>query len=192
MKSFILFVFALVLSLTPVHAKVTFNKDLGALTISGPTSTYQVAQAYKVFLEEDVSIVYMWGPGGLLYSGIQLGNLIKAEGATVVIPAGKACVSACGFAALGAAEVVLKGTLMVHRPYMRTVPNLATIEATQARAAIAYLDSQAYLSSLGYPSLVRFLTIETSPCKFVVIDSMDKLRKGHFLMYDKEDKCNDN
>ena len=119
----------------------------------------------------DVLSVTLSGNGGEYYAGLRLGNMIKKEGSVVIIPAGRTCVSACAFAALGSDRAIVDGELWFHAPYLTLVPtNVTILEITQMFGR-AYVDMASYLVSVGVPvSFGHDLLVQTTTNKFIVID----------------------
>ena len=104
-------------------AKVSYDKETSTLRITGQTDMVQVLAASDMMREKDIKYIEMWGPGGYMEMGLQLGNRIsKIEGVTVVVPKGKRCISACAFAAMGSKHIRIDGKLMLHRPFITGAP----------------------------------------------------------------------
>jgi len=153
-------------------ADVFYAKDTKSLSVTGPTTAYQIHQAATVMQNEEVVTVTLAGPGGDFYSGLRLGRLIREEGAVVVISENTICVSACAFAALGADRVIVDGELWFHAPYIRMAPTTLSILEISQNIGAGYIDMASYLISMGVPtSFARDLLSETTPSKFIVIDA---------------------
>lgn len=155
---------------TPMRKAVHWNSDDGVLTLRGPTTKNMLSQVQKIMVKEDVLVVNMSGPGGEYYPGLTIGNLIRKEGSSVIIPEGKECVSACAFAAMATDKLIIKGALLFHLPYTQGVGTVKTIQEIQQEAGIVYFDMIAYVARQGYPIyFARELLAQTSPCKFVYV-----------------------
>ena len=168
------FLVALVLP-TAALSEVTYDKETSTLRITGPTDMIQVISASNYMTEHDVKYIEMWGPGGYMEMGLQLGNRISREKtATVVIPKGKRCISACGFAAMGGDHIRIDGKLMLHRPYIAAAPIMERLEDVLAYMGKGYLKSAYYLEDHGYPRSVMYNIMDyTSPCKFIVYEGKE-------------------
>lgn len=178
----------------PAWAAVEYDEATSSLKIFGETSPWTTAQALKVLAENEVGTVYMAGPGGHLYEAFKLGRAIAAEGARVIIPAGKDCVSACAFAALAADEIHVDGRLLLHRPFFMAVPVNEDLDSISGHFGIGYLDLAAYLAEHGYPiSVTTQIVRGTRYCKFIVVDDAAKLEEaktaGYFSVPKLEDNC---
>src|SRR6056297_4064933 len=161
------FLVALVLP-TAALTEVTYDKETSTLRITGPTDMTQVVSASNYITDHDVKYIEMWGPGGYMEMGLQLGNRIsREETATVVIPKGKRCISACGFAAMGGSHIRIDGKLMLHRPFITNAPIMERLEDVLAHMGKGYLMTAYYLEDHGYDrSIMNSMMNYTSPCKF--------------------------
>lgn len=164
----------LLLALLPTAslADVSYTKETNTLRVSGPTDMVQVLKASQLMDKHDVYYIELWGPGGYLKMGLQLGNRISKETtATVVVPKGKKCTSACALAALGSSHIRIDGELLFHRPFIQAAPILEPLESIFAYVGKAYLMTAYYLEDHGYPrSLMQNIMTYTSPCKFIVFE----------------------
>lgn len=165
-------------------AAVSYDETTRSLTVSGPTTQYQVQATYLAMSSNEVLTVILSGPGGSYYSGMALGRVIRSEGANVIVPEGAICVSACAFATLGAERIIVDGELWFHAPYLMLVPTNVTILDIAQNFGKAYLDMSVYLSQQGVSVLfANDIMAKTSTCKFIVIDDgseITKLRSGEF------------
>jgi len=163
---------ALVIALLPtsVMAEVSYDKETSTLRITGQTDMIQVLAASNYLRKYEAKYIEMWGPGGYMEMGLQLGNRIaKEEGVTVVIPKGKKCISACAFAAMGSSHIRIDGKLMLHRPFIVGAPTMLPLEDTLAYMGKGYIKTAYYLEDHGYPrSVMDNIMDYTSPCKFMV------------------------
>lgn len=168
---------AFILTLLPTIAlsEVSYDEETSTLRITGATDMVQVIKASNYMTEEEVQYIEMWGPGGYMKMGFQLGNRIsKEETATVVIPKGKRCISACAFAAMGGDHIRIDGKLMLHRPYIRAAPIMERLEDILAYMGKGYIQTAYYLEDHGYSrSIMRSLMDSTSPCKFMVYEGKE-------------------
>jgi len=186
---YIITLILLALTTTTANASVVYVSDTKSLTISGPTTKYQFNQVVEVFKEEEVDIIFMWGNGGLYYVGISIGHLLADSGATVIIPSGKTCISACGFAALSAPTVEIKGEILLHRPYLMTVDAQTSIEEISAHSGVAYIDGHLHLTKVGYSDkLMQYILAESTPCLFLVVKKREELLGDTFNL-PKRDRC---
>lgn len=184
MKKFIL-ALALAFAAQTASAAVVYDDTTKSLEITGRTTSRQATEVWRVMKDNDVLIVSIYGNGGDYYAGLRLGVLIKNEGSTVIIPAGKRAVSAAAFAALGADNIIVDGELWFHTPYMQGVPATASILEISQMFGRAYIDMASYLASVGIPlSFSHDLLVRTTPSKFVVIDDgaqIDRIRATETL-----------
>lgn len=163
---------------TVTPPSVKYEEETHTLSITGYTTRSQVMAAMFMFKKHEVSTVILWGNGGNFYAGLVLGRLIRNEGATVVIPKGRNCISACASAALGGERIILDGVLLFHRPYLSIMRFNTTIEDHAGRTGIAYIDLTVYLLEMGYVmEFVRLQITDTSPCKFLRIDDSKVLER---------------
>lgn len=178
----------------PASAGVTYDEDSRSLTVSGMTTNYLPLMVRKALAQGQVDTIYMYGPGGDYYAGLEIGRIIAKSGARVIIPSGKACISACAFSAVGADELHVDGQLWFHRPYTRGVSSMKTIEEIAGEIGTAYLDGAVYLAEMGFhPTILKQILSNTSPCKFIVIDDEDEIyhaiETGFFVGFEIKDAC---
>ncbi len=165
----------LVLS-SPANADVKYDPGTRSVTISGPTTTYQYNQVYKVFTDNAVDTVYMWGPGGEFYAGLSIGRIINDANVRLIVPYGKECVSSCAFAAIAADRVHIDGAMLFHRPFLIHVPTMTTVEDIAAHFGVAYLDMAGYLIDVMGDDGLQFakrIIKDTSPCRFLSATNVD-------------------
>ena len=182
------FLVALVLP-TIALSEVTYDKETSTLRITGPTDMIQVISASNYMTDHDVKYIEMWGPGGYMEMGLQLGNRIsREETATVVIPKGKSCISACAFAAMGSSHIRIDGKLMLHRPFIVAAPIMERLEDTLAYMGRGYLKAAYYLEDHEYSrNVMRSMMKYTSPCKFMVYTDLEVEEPKDFVMWSLDD-----
>jgi len=182
---------AFILTLLPTIAlsEVSYDEETSTLRITGATDMVQVIKASNYMTEEEVQYIEMWGPGGYMKMGFQLGNRIsQEETATVVIPKGKKCISACAFAAMGSGHVRIDGKLMLHRPYIRAAPIMERLEDILAYMGKGYIQTAYYLEDHGYSrSIMRSLMDSTSPCKFMVYEGKEVKDPSELTLWHLDD-----
>jgi len=188
MKLLLAFLVALVLP-TVALSEVTYDKETSTLRITGPTDMIQVISASNYMTDHDVKYIEMWGPGGYMEMGLQLGNRIsREETATVVIPKGKSCISACAFAAMGSGHIRIDGKLMLHRPFIAAAPILERLEDILAYMGRGYLKAAYYLEDHEYSrNVMRSMMKNTSPCKFMVYTDLEVEEPKDFVMWSLDD-----
>jgi len=166
---------SLMLLPTTALAAVNYDEETSTLRITGPTNMIQVISASNYMTENDVQYIEMWGPGGLMEMGLQLGNRIsREETATVVVPKGKSCISACAFAAMGSSHIRVDGNLKLHRPFIARSPTMIPLEDVLAYMGKGYLKVAYYLEDHGYKRSVMENMMEfTSPCAFMVYKELE-------------------
>ena len=186
---------ALAVSLAmPAMASVRYDEATHSLTINGMTTPYQTILVRKMFRAHEVDTVYMYGPGGHFYEGLKIGRMIAMEGARVIIPRDKACISACALSAMASDNVMIDGKMMLHRVFRFGGPSMETIEDIAAQFGSAYLDMAEYLLEFGYPvSVAKQILQNSSPCKFMVVIDETELatakKTGAFVGYKTDDLC---
>ena len=160
---------------TLAMSEVTYDEETSTLRITGQTDMVQVIDASNYIREHDIQYIEMWGPGGYMEMGLQLGNHIsRIEDVTVVIPKGKSCISACAFAAMGSKHIRIDGKLMLHRPFIVAVPTMTNLEEALAYMGKGYLKTAYYLEDHGYARFIMDnIMTYTSPCKFMVYEGLE-------------------
>lgn len=160
---------------TLAMSEVTYDEETSTLRITGQTDMVQVIDASNYIREHDIQYIEMWGPGGYMEMGLQLGNHIsRIEDVTVVIPKGKSCISACAFAAMGSKHIRIDGKLMLHRPFIVAVPTMTNLEEALAYMGKGYLKTAYYLEDHGYSRFIMDnIMTYTSPCKFMVYEGLE-------------------
>mgnify|MGYP000427496864 CR=1 FL=1 len=187
---------ALALMVSPAFAEVTYTEETRSLVISGPTSSYQSVMVARAFANHKVDTVYMWGPGGEFYAGLDIGRRIKNSGARVIVPSGAECISACALASMGANGVEVDGVILFHKPFAISVPSMVTIDEIAGHHGVAYLDMTQYIyDMLGDAGIqfARHLVANTTPCLFLSVSSNSdaiSVSKGEFSMLSMDDRCN--
>lgn len=179
----------------PASAGVTYDEDSRSVTVSGMTTNYLPLMLRKALAQGQVDTIYMWGPGGDYYAGLEIGRIIEQSGARVIIPSGKACISACAFSAVGANELHVDGQLWFHRPFTMGVSSMKTIEEIAGAYGAAYLDAAIYLAEMGFPATVtKQILTNTTPCKFIVVTDEEEvlhaMATGFFVGFKIHDACN--
>ena len=164
-------------------AEVSYDKETSTLRITGQTDMIQVLAASNHIRKHDVKYIEMWGPGGYMEMGLQLGNHIsRIEGVTVVVPKGKRCISACAFAAMGSKHIRIDGKLMLHRPFIVAVPTMTNLEDALAYMGKGYIKTAYYLEDHGYSRFVMDNIMNyTSPCKFMVYEDLEVRKRRDFV-----------
>jgi len=182
------FLVALVLP-TAALSEVTYDKETSTLRVTGPTDMIQVISASNYMTEHEVKYIEMWGPGGYMQMGLQLGNRIsREETATVVIPKGKSCISACAFAAMGSSHIRIDGKMMLHRPFIAAAPILERLEDILAYMGRGYLQAAYYLEDHGYSrNVMRSMMKHTSPCKFMVYTDLEVREPKDLALWSLDD-----
>lgn len=166
------------------EAKVSYDETTKTLRVIGPTNMPQVVAASNYIREEEINYIEMWGPGGSLQMGIHLGNHIDKTTATVVVPKGKSCISACALAAMGGDHIRVDGKLMLHRPFISSAPILPSIEEVLAYMGRGYLITAYYLEDQGYSrSIMQNMMSRTSPCKFMVYEDLEVKKPEDLVMW---------
>lgn len=160
---------------TLAMSEVTYDEETSTLRITGQTDMVQVIDASNYIREHDIQYIEMWGPGGYMEMGLQLGNHIsRIEDVTVVIPKGKSCISACAFAAMGSKHIRIDGKLMLHRPFIVAVPTMTNLEEALAYMGKGYIKTAYYLEDHGYSRFIMDnIMTYTSPCKFMVYEGLE-------------------
>ena len=170
-------------------AEVTYDEETSTLRITGQTDIVQVIDASNYIWEHEVKYIEMWGPGGYMEMGLQLGNHIsRIEGVTVVIPKGKNCISACALAAMGSNHIRIDGKLMLHRPFIVAVPTMTNLEETLAYMGKGYLKTAYYLEDHGYARpIMDSIMNYTSPCKFMVYEDLEVVERRDLIGWHLDD-----
>jgi hypothetical protein len=171
----ILKVLALALLPTTALAGASYDEDTSTLRLTGATNMALVVSASNYITDNEVKYIEMWGPGGDMIMGIQLGQRIsRIEGVTVVIPKGKGCTSACALSAMGAHHIRIDGKLMLHRPYIGGVRIIDVLEDAMAYMGQGYLRLAYYLEDQGYDRSVMNSMMEyTNPCTYMVYEGIE-------------------
>lgn len=166
--------------MAPANAGVSFDPEYRALTISGVSDQLQVNQAFEAFEEygDDIDTVFMYGPGGYLFAGLQMGDLIHSKGVTVIVPSNKKCISACAFAALGGENIYLNGEIWFHGPYYQAIPIYIELGEIAPHHVPAYFEIIRYMQRMGYRLLMaEKILADTTYCKFLVTGDDEVLAK---------------
>jgi len=165
---------------TPSYS-VQYDKDTHTATISGGSSAELSAAVRKLFEEEDILTVRMWGEGGLGWVGRNIGELIKAEGASVIIPEFKRCVSSCALSALGGGELLVEGSLWFHNFRFEGIPGSVELNQIGWQGATISILMAKYFNDMGYDySFMWYLIENTTPTKFAIVRDSAQLFKFRF------------
>ena len=174
---------------TTAMAKVTYDSETSTLRVTGPTNIAQVVTASNYMNKYQVKYIEMWGPGGGTIAGLHLGNRIaKEDDVTVVIPKGKRCISACGFAAMASSHIRIDGKILLHRPYTPAVSVMETLEDAMAYMGEGYIMVDRYLTRHGYSSNVMDAIMEyTSTCKLMSYEDIIVKDRSDLKMWSLDD-----
>lgn len=160
----------LLLIYSPAMAAVKLEGK--TLTISGNTTRVQAVLVEQALKRNDVERIVMWGNGGDFFSGLAIGIMIKESGATVQIPTGARCVSACAFAAIAAEKIMVGGELWFHKAYRPSYNTLESLEDIDQDGQRIGITLSYYAYKLDLPLRFMFEVVgTTTSCKFLVIDS---------------------
>jgi len=156
---------------TTAQAEVRLEE--GRLYVSGSTTMEQVDEVENILLQNDVELVVLSGPGGLMFAALKLGYLINEHELLVLVDEGTVCISACAIAAMGSGLPLINGAMYLHRPYLLEVnPQLAMRELI-AQSMVVGVIVHEYLVSVAevpYDFVIDFLT-ETDECTYIKITS---------------------
>lgn len=162
---------------SPAEAAV-YKRDAHTLEISGPTTRRQAAEAIKEMRTNDIKRVIMWGEGGDFYAGLAIGIEIQREGASVQVPTGRRCVSACAFAAVASDKVMLGGELWFHTAYIPEYPLVFTLEQISTLGQQTGVQTLYYAYKVDLPAVFIWEIMgSTNACKFLVISDTSSVRQ---------------
>ena len=166
---------------TPTYAEVTYDKTTHTMRVSGDTDPKLYADVKAVVDKEDVFTVIMYGNGGHVFSGMDIGYLLKDEGVTVTIPKFFRCVSTCALSAMAADNLIIEGSLWFHRPYIRDFSIVTTLETILSLGGRGGVYITNYVNQIGYDiSFTAYLLNNTNLNTFAVVEDAEELLKYRF------------
>lgn len=181
-------IIAVMLMLIYAPAMAAVKLEGTTLTISGNTTRVQAAQVQQVLKRNDVERIVMWGNGGDFFSGLAIGLMIKESEATVQIPSGTRCVSACAFAAIASEKIMVGGELWFHKAYRPSYGPLESLEDIDKDGQRIGITLSYYAYKLDLPLRFMFEVVgTTTSCKFLVIDSTRSARALQAASFDTDD-----
>ena len=181
-------IIAVMLMLIYAPAMAAVKLEGTTLTISGNTTRVQAAQVQQVLKRNDVERIVMWGNGGDFFSGLAIGLMIKESEATVQIPSGARCVSACAFAAIASKKILVGGELWFHKAYRPSYNTLESLEDIDKDGQRIGITLSYYAYKLDLPLRFMFEVVgTTTSCKFLVINSTRSARALQAASFDTDD-----
>lgn len=120
----------------------------GALFMTGSISEGDAFELRKALREEEIRMVVTASPGGNLYEGLMIADIMRDKGILTYVPADASCESSCANIFLGGSSRVADGKLGVHQ--FRSVSGATDEAETQSATA----DVISTLSHLGTPDFV--------------------------------------
>jgi ATP-dependent protease ClpP protease subunit len=77
--------------------------------------------------------------GGEIFASLEIGRIMRAEGASIAVGPGAECISACVFLLMGAIERTISGNARVgiHRPSLRAPPRGGPRQASEDEVVVA-------------------------------------------------------
>ena len=134
----------------------------------------------KAIRKHNIDTIVLMSPGGLIYEGLELANLIYDRGLRTYIPKGEYCASACSFMFFAGKPRIAHGQLGVHQFYS-SVLNEAQIveEGTQYTVSsiienLEVFDTPAFIYSKMFASKNMYYFSENEKRSFTSFDKVDK------------------
>ena len=131
---------------TPVLPNVIFY--IGEIENDDERGFRRALRAHKI------DSVVLVSKGGLIYTGLELANIIFDNNLTTYIPAGHTCASACSFMFFGGTTKVAHGRLGVHQFYLDDDKKKVTIGTAQRGTQYTVSDIIENLTDFGTPASV--------------------------------------
>jgi len=116
----------------------------------------------RALRDHEIDIVVLVSPGGLIYNGLELANIIYDNNLATYVPSRETCASACSFMFFAGNPKVAHGRLGVHQFYLDDDKRKVAIGAAQRGTQLLVADIIQNLTDFGTPSNVFSKMFSTS------------------------------
>jgi ATP-dependent protease ClpP protease subunit len=133
-------------------------------------------------LQRDVAFhIDVDSPGGELFATLEIGRLLRAEGASITVGPGASCLSSCVFLLMGAIERHISGTARVgiHRPSLRA-PQPGEAGHGSEDAIVAAMSEQLvrYAQQMNVPRTIIDAMMAVPPDRFEFLSAAELATYG--------------
>lgn len=145
------------------------------VTFEGQIEVGDAERLDAIMTESGSDKVVMSSPGGNALEGYKIGGVLSSHEATVMVPEGFACISACANAFLGAKTYIVKGVLAFHVAWVDE-DSARTLNSGVAAGQFLGTQSTIYFVSNGFSlELPMMINTFTTRDRFLVITSTEEL-----------------
>jgi len=116
----------------------------------------------RALRDHEIDTVVLVSPGGLIYNGLELANIIYDNNLATYVPSGETCASACSFMFFAGNPKVAHGRLGVHQFYLDDDKKKVAIGVAQRGTQLLVADIIQNLTDFGTPSDVFSKMFSTS------------------------------
>ena len=167
-------------------AACTFNLRLrGLIDGSRVQLVMQAVQrrdAARRALGRDVKLhVDVDSPGGEIFSALEIGRMLRAEGASISVGKGASCISSCVFPLMGAIERSISSDahLGIHRPSLRGRPQGGPERFSEDEIVDAMTDQLvSYAKQMNVPRTIVDALMAVPPDRVVLLSPAELARYG--------------
>jgi len=108
----------------------------------------------RALRSHDVHTIVLLSPGGLIYTGLELANIIYDNNLKSYVPTGRTCASSCSFMFFAGKSKVAHGQLGVHQFYVDDDKKKVAIGKAQSGTQYTVADIIQTLTDFGTPASV--------------------------------------
>ena len=145
-----------------INCSVLYNKnvcdlmivvtgEIAAISAERMQSTLEVLKTRPNWLSKSVLIE---SPGGNVDASMAIGNLLRENRVSMIVPKGGQCASACVLIFAGAVRRTAFGKIGIHRPYLNQGVNSPPVSCWRLRTAFSMRQHKP--SGIGVPERVHF------------------------------------
>jgi hypothetical protein len=138
----------------------------------------------RALRSHDVDTVALVSPGGLIYTGLELANIIYDNNLTTYVPLGQACASSCSFMFFAGKSKVAHGRLGVHQFYVDDDKKKVAIGKAQRGTQYTVADIIQTLTDFGTPASVFPKMFSTSGMYYFSEEEKDSFSNSDAIKSD--------
>ena len=144
----------------------------------------------RALRSNDINTIVLVSPGGLIYTGLELANIIYDNNLTSYIPAGQTCASSCSFMFFAGSSKIAHGRLGVHQFYVDDDQKKVAIGKAQRGTQHTVSDIIQTLTDFGTPASVFPKMFSTRGMYYFSEEEKDSFSNSNAIESDTVTKIN--
>ena len=144
----------------------------------------------RALRSNDINTIVLVSPGGLIYTGLELANIIYDNNLTSYIPAGQTCASSCSFMFFAGSSKIAHGRLGVHQFYVDDDQKKVAIGKAQRGTQYTVADIIQTLTDFGTPASVFPKMFSTRGMYYFSEEEKDSFSNSNAIESDTVTKIN--